>query len=111
MSKEFDRGYQAGCDNYGPIKLKDWRTMAYAEGWLYGLECLLDNYHETETDEYTTQEYLDKTIKECESWIDDTQMLIDQVSDGKDHKNQIQTLCNKIEELHKIIAEMEEGEY
>lgn len=98
-------------DNYGPITLKHWRSVAHANGWVYGLESLLQNYHDTYPDKWTTQDEIDEKIKDCEKWIDDSQKLIDEIEGSDDHKNKIQTLCKEIERLNRRIAELENEEF
>jgi len=102
MSRAYDQGYEEATNDYGPLRSKDWHSLAHAEGWIYGLNCLIENYQMTEVDEYTTQEYL---IVALELAIEETQKLIDQVEGGKDHKNEIQRLCKRIEELEKELEE------
>lgn len=108
MSRAFDKGYEMACNTYEALELKDWHSIAYAYGWIYGLECLIENYLDTPPDEYTTQEELDESVARTERHIKETQKLIDQIEGGTDHKNQIQALCKKIEELNNTIKELEE---
>jgi len=108
MSRAYDQGYEEATNVYGPLRSKDWHSLAHAEGWIYGLNCLIENYQITELDEYTTQEYLDEKIVDLELAIEETQKLIDQVEGGKDHKNEIQRLCKRIEELERQLEEDDE---
>ena len=66
MSRAYDQGYEEATNVYGPLRSKDWHSLAHAEGWIYGLNCLIENYQMTEVDEYTTQEYLDEKIVDLE---------------------------------------------
>lgn len=99
MSRAFNKGYEDATNTYDALRPEDWHSEAHAQGWIYGLECLIDNYAETTPDRITSQAYLDASIKRMEKAIEDTEKVIDQVIGSKDHKNQIQKMAIEIERL------------
>ena len=103
MSKAYDKGYEEAQNNYGPLEAEEWHSIAHAQGWICGLESLIDNYSATPPDKYTTRKDLDLSIERMEKAIKQTENLIEQVEGSVDHKNQIQSLCKEIERLRNTI--------
>lgn len=113
MSRENDQGWQDAIDDRSALKI--WRNEAYCEGWIRGLQSIIDNLwdtlgagHEADGSYETAEEFenhIRERLEETERYMEETIQFRDQILGSEDEKNRIQKMAKEIERLRDEIRD------
>ncbi len=115
-SRNWSKGYEAAMDEREALKPERWVSIDHAYGWISGLESIDQNWSDTmgeyqsgSKEDVKELEYLAEQSEKTTQDIKKTYALLNEVENGTNHQNTVQTLLKTIANLNEQIEDLKEA--